>query len=128
MKTSKPKLILSQTKGAPESKTLARKLNHADVYALVKKIPKGKVATYGQIAALLGMPRHARHVGYALSALPATVKIPWQRVVNGQGRISLRLKHWDSGSDDLQRILLEAEGVAFDHSGKINLKKSRWKL
>ena len=102
----------------------------AEIYALVwgiaKRIPRGRVATYGQLAALLGMPRHARQVGYALSATPENMKIPWHRVVNAEGRISLRLKHWETGSDDLQRILLEAEGVTFDDSGRIDLKKFRW--
>jgi methylated-DNA-protein-cysteine methyltransferase-like protein len=96
------------------------------VYALVRKIPHGNVATYGQLAALLGRPRHARHVGTALAATPANVHIPWHRVVNSQGRISLRLKHWDSGSDDLQRIRLEDEGVAFSVAGKIALKRFLW--
>ena len=100
---------------------------HRLIYAAVTKIPRGKVATYGQIAALAGMPRHARQAGYALAATPENVKIPWHRVINAQGRISLRLRHWDSGSDDLQRILLEAEGVAFDSSGKVNLDKFQWK-
>ena len=99
---------------------------HEKIYAAVKKIPRGKVATYGQIAALAGMSRHARQAGYALAATPENVKIPWHRVINAQGRVSLRLRHWDSGSDDLQRILLEAEGVAFDSTGKVNLKKFQW--
>ena len=102
----------------------------AEIYALVwgiiKRIPRGRVATYGQLAALLGMPRHARQVGYALRAMPENMKIPWHRVVNAEGRISLRLKHWETGSDDLQRILLQAEGVTFDDSGRIDLKKFRW--
>ena len=96
------------------------------VWAAVKRIPRGKVASYGQIAALLGMPRHARLVGYTLATTPQTVKIPWHRVVNAEGRISLRLRHWDSGSDDLQRILLENEGVIFDSSGRVDLKRFRW--
>lgn len=96
------------------------------VYAIVKKIPRGKVATYGQIAALLGMPRYSRHVGFALSALPANRKVPWQRVVNAQGKISLRLTHWDSGSDQLQRILLEDEGIEFGAEARINLKRFQW--
>ena len=96
------------------------------VWATVKRIPRGRVATYGQIAALAGMPRHARQAGYALAAMPANMKIPWHRVINAQGRISLRLKHWDSGSDELQRILLEAEGVIFDSSGRVDLKRFRW--
>lgn len=96
------------------------------VWAAVKRIPRGKVATYGQIAALVGMPRHARQAGFALAATPANMKIPWHRVINAQGRISLRTKHWDSGSDKLQRILLEAEGVSFDSSGRMDLKRFRW--
>ena len=102
----------------------------AEIYALVwgiaKRIPRGRVATYGQLAALLGMPGRARQIGYALSVTPENMKIPWHRVVNAEGRISLRLKHWETGSDDLQRILLEAEGVTFDDSGRIDLKKFRW--
>ena len=97
------------------------------IYAVVKKIPRGKVATYGQIAALAGMPRHARQAGYALAATPENVNIPWHRVINAQGRISMRLRHWDSGGDDLQKILLEAEGVTFDAGGKVDLDKFRWK-
>lgn len=99
---------------------------HQFFYAVVKRIPKGKVATYGQIAALAGMPRCARQAGYALAGTPVDVKIPWHRVINAQGRISLRLRHWDSGSDDLQKILLEAEGVVFDSTGKVNLKRFQW--
>ncbi len=98
----------------------------AAVYAAVRRIPRGKVATYGQIAALIGRPRHSRHVGHALSALPAGVKAPWHRVINAQGRISLRLRHWDSGSDEMQRILLEAEGVSFGANGAVRLKVFQW--
>jgi methylated-DNA-protein-cysteine methyltransferase related protein len=98
----------------------------ATIYEVVKKIPRGRVATYGQIAALAGMPRAARQVGYALRATPDNIKIPWHRVVNAQGRVSMRLKDWQSGGDDLQKILLEAEGVEFDETGKMNLKRYRW--
>jgi methylated-DNA-protein-cysteine methyltransferase-like protein len=96
------------------------------VYAAVRRIPKGKVATYGQIAALIGRPRHSRHVGFALSSIPARFNIPWQRVVNSAGRISPRRKNWDSGSDELQRVLLEAEGVAFTSEGIIRLRTYQW--
>ena len=99
---------------------------YSRIYAVVKKIPRSRVATYGQIAALAGMPRHARQAGYALAATPEGMKIPWHRVINAQGKISVRLKHWDSGNDDYQRILLEAEGVAFDSSGRVDLKRFRW--
>lgn len=93
------------------------------IYAAVKKVPRGKVATYGQIAALAGMPRHARQVGYALHSLPAGSKLPWHRIINSQGKISLRGL---DGSDDWQRILLEEEGVEFGVSSRINLKKHQW--
>lgn len=96
------------------------------IYAVVKKIPRGKVATYGQIAALAAMPRAARQVGYALGAMPADINIPWQRVVNSQGKISMRRRNWQSGGDDLQKILLEAEGIEFDDRERIDLKRFRW--
>jgi len=110
----------------PASRPTTGGLDPALVYRMVKKIPRGRVATYGQIARLIGWPRHARHVGYALSATPANVKIPWHRVINAQGRISLRVRHWDSGSDELQRILLEAEGVEFGAEGRISLRRFQW--
>lgn len=97
------------------------------VWATVKRIPHGTVATYGQIAVLIGMSKHARHVGYALAATPENRKIPWHRVINAQGRVSMRSKHWEGGSDELQRILLEAEGVTFDSIGRVDLKRFRWK-
>jgi methylated-DNA-protein-cysteine methyltransferase related protein len=100
---------------------------YENVYAIVKKIPRSHVATYGQIALLAGLGRGARQVGYALRATPANMKIPWHRVVNAQGRVSVRIKEWQSGSDDLQKILLEAEGIVFDETGKLNLKRYRWK-
>ncbi|MFM7459954.1 MAG: MGMT family protein [Burkholderiales bacterium] len=101
-------------------------LHKPSLHKLVRRIPKGKVATYGQLAKLIGLPRHARHVGNALANTPENVIIPWHRVVNAQGRISLRRTNWQSGSDDLQRILLEAEGVVFDDSGKIRLRDYQW--
>ena len=99
---------------------------HQRFYAVVKKIPRGRVATYGQIAALAGMPRHARQAGQALAATPEGMNIPWHRVINAQGRVSLRLRNWHSGSDDFQRILLEAEGVEFDAGARVNLKRFQW--
>jgi len=94
------------------------------IYAIVKKIPAGKVATYGQIAALAGMPRNARQVGYALHHLPENSGIPWQRVINAKGEVSRRT--W-SENHLLQRILLEAEGVEFDDAGRVVLARFRWK-
>lgn len=91
-------------------------------FAVVRRIPRGKVATYGQVAMLAGYPRHSRHVGFALARLPAGSRLPWQRVVNSQGRISPRGL---DGKDDWQRILLEEEGVEF-RGGRIDLKRFRW--
>ena len=96
------------------------------VYRLVAQVPRGKVVTYGQVAALLGTPRAARAVGTALRHLPRplTKKVPWQRVINASGGISLR---GDVLRAEEQRWLLEEEGVAFNRNGKINLEKYRWR-
>jgi len=95
------------------------------VYRLVAQVPKGEVVTYGQVAALLGAPRAARAVGTALRYLPRplTRTVPWQRVLNAAGGISLR---GDVLRAEEQRWLLEGEGVEFDRYGKVNLKKYRW--
>lgn len=94
------------------------------VYALVREIPRGRIATYGQIAAILGHPRAARAVGTALSHLPKPFArlVPWQRVINAAGRISHR---GDVLRPDLQRQLLELEGIEFrgDH---VDLRRFRW--
>lgn len=93
------------------------------IYSVVNEIPEGRVATYGQVAALAGRSGHARQVGYALHALPEGSGVPWHRVVNARGEVSLRVR---PGPGDLQKFLLEAEGVVFDASGRIPLKKYRW--
>lgn len=93
------------------------------VYALVGRVPAGRVITYGHVALLLGSPSAARAVGYALhSLLPATA-VPWWRVVNAGGGISLKGR---GAQADLQRELLEREGVAFDDGGHIDLGRYRW--
>lgn len=94
-----------------------------DITALVKKIPRGRVATYGQIAALAGRPRHARQVGSVLKSLPDDSGVPWHRVVNAQGRVSTR---GNSAVEGLQRYLLRRESVAFDESGRIDLAGFQW--
>ena len=92
---------------------------HAKVHALVRKVPRGRVATYGQIAALLGSPSVARHVGFALAAVGhADEPVPWHRIVNAQGRISPR-----GDAAEEQRALLLAEGVVFDASDRIDLRR-----
>ena len=95
------------------------------VYAVVRMIPRGKVASYGQIAALLGHPRAARTVGWALNALRDNDidDVPWQRVINSQGRISI--SRADLGAE-LQQALLEEEGVEFDLRGYVDLKRFGW--
>src|SRR6184192_3567272 len=95
------------------------------VYRLVAQVPKGKVVTYGQVAALLGAPRAARAVGTALRQLPRPMSrtIPWQRVINASGGISFR---GDVARVEEQRWLLENEGVEFNRQGKVNLKRYRW--
>lgn len=85
-------------------------------YEQVRKVPRGRVASYGQIAELAGLEGHARQVGYALHALPADSGVPWHRVVNAKGEISPRSA---GDSHELQRMLLEAEGVQFDAKGRI---------
>jgi methylated-DNA-protein-cysteine methyltransferase-like protein len=85
-------------------------------YRAVRNVPAGKVASYGQIAELAGFEGHARQVGYALHALPPDSGVPWHRVVNAKGEISPRSA---GDSHELQRILLEAEGVGFDEKGRI---------
>ncbi len=95
------------------------------IYAVIRRIPKGRVASYGQIADLAGLPGHARQVGYALYALREGSTVPWHRVVNAQGRISLGRVIPEG--DVEQRIRLEIEGVAFDADGKIALGRFQWR-
>jgi methylated-DNA-protein-cysteine methyltransferase-like protein len=94
------------------------------IYAVVRQIPAGRVATYGQVAALAGLAGKPRLVGYALFRVAPDDEIPWQRVVNARGEISPSV--FRKGSDYLQRELLEAEGVCFDAQGRIDLKRYRW--
>lgn len=98
--------------------------SRARIYAVVKRIPRGRVATYGQVATLAGLDGHARQVGYALHDLPPRSKLPWHRVINAKGEISPRSA---GDSHELQRMLLEAEGVVFSLDGRVELKRHRWK-
>ena len=96
------------------------------IYSVVLRIPEGRVATYGQVARLAGMPGQARLVGYALSALKGRLPVPWHRVINAQGRISGR--SGGSSADLEQRIRLEGEGVSFDEQGRIPLDRFLWQV
>jgi methylated-DNA-protein-cysteine methyltransferase-like protein len=93
------------------------------IYAVVRRIPRGRVATYGQVASLAGLPGRARQVGYALHALPDGDRVPWHRVINAQGRVSPRAA---PGWDDVQRQFLEKEGVRFDDAGRASLGRYQW--
>ncbi len=96
--------------------------DYARIYAAVARIPRGRVATYGQIAALADLPGRARQVGYALHALPPGSPIPWQRVVNARGDVSL-----PGGAGAHQRALLAAEGVDLDDAGRVDLRAYQWR-
>jgi methylated-DNA-protein-cysteine methyltransferase related protein len=90
----------------------------------VRRIPPGRVATYGQVAALAGLHGRARQVGYALNALPDGTTVPWQRVINARGEVSPRS---EPGREGYQRFLLEEEGVAFDAAGRLDLDRFGWR-
>ncbi len=97
------------------------KTTYADIYAMVRQVPKGKVATYGQIALLVGRCT-PRMVGYAMAGLDFDSDVPWHRIINRLGRISPRA----GDGAELQRELLRREGVGFDAAGVIPLQKYRW--
>ncbi len=96
-----------------------------EVYDIVRKIPKGKVATYGQIARMLGQPKRAKIVGWALHKNPYFGEVPCHRVVNRNGEIS---SGFAFGGITVQKEMLEAEGIIFDEGSKIDLNKYLWKL
>lgn len=109
--------------GSDERATMATPSSYERIYAQVARVSRGKVATYGQIADLADLPGHARQVGYALHALPPGSDVPWHRVINAKGEVSLRA---EPGWEGFQRQLLEEEGVVFDSVGRIDLKRYRW--
>lgn len=93
------------------------------VYRLVRQVPPGKITSYGAIAHMLGNPRGARTVGWALHSMLEDSDVPWWRVVNSQGRISTSCWEHDAGQ---QRELLEAEGVEFDERGYVDWERFGW--
>lgn len=97
-------------------------INHR-IWQVVSLIPRGRVATYGEVARQAGLPRGARRVGRALQGLPADTRIPWHRVINAQGRISLPE---GSASQYTQRERLEAEGVVFRANKSVDLRRFGW--
>lgn len=92
------------------------------VYAVVAKIPRGKVLTYGQVATLVGSPRASRIVGGVLFRLDPATRLPWQRVINAQGKLST----YRIGCGDEQRRRLEREGLKFNREGAVDLKRHQW--
>lgn len=96
---------------------------HARVYAVIRSVPRGKIVSYGGVAAILGQPRAARGVGRALSELPANTDVPWWRVVNRNGEISIRGAMHGA---IIQRKMLEREGVRFDRRGRIDWSIHGW--
>lgn len=123
------------TRKAIAKKTVAKKSDYEtvswwdDFYRVVRRIPKGRVSTYGAIAAFAGHPRAARHVGYAMAALKDTRKnrdVPWQRVLGAAPRDRARVTIKDPIGGAMQRALLEAEGVKFDAQGRVELSAFGW--
>lgn len=104
-------------KVASDSKNFAEK-----VFAIVKRIPRGKVLTYGQVATLAGVPRAARIVGGVLYQQGRELKLPWQRVINRSGKIST----YRVGMGEVQRQRLEKEGLKFKRDGAVDLKRYQW--
>jgi methylated-DNA-protein-cysteine methyltransferase-like protein len=108
-----------------ERRTRRRERPFTDrVYALVRRIPRGRTVSYGAVAAMLGTPRAARGVGTALAALPIDTDVPWWRVVNRNGEISIK---GEAGLAALQRSLLVREGVRFDRRGRIDWDRFGWR-
>ena len=102
---------------------MARSDAYPRIYAVVRRIPRGRVATYGQVAEAAGLPGRARQVGYALHALPRGTAVPWHRVINAAGRLSRRAI---PGGEVTQRQLLEREGVAFEGE-RIAFERFGWR-
>ena len=96
---------------------------HRRIHEVVRRIPRGRVATYGQVAEVAGLPRQPRLVGYVLSALPPDTRLPWHRVVNAKGEVSPRRD--GLGGDQIQRQLLAREGVRL-RDGRLSLERYRW--
>ncbi len=107
----------------PLTSTGAR--TYSRIYAAIRRIPKGRVASYGQIARQAGLPRHARLVGYALHKLPNSSPIPWHRVVNAKGELSLARAGRASGLT--QRLRLEQEGVTVNAAFRVSMARFGWR-
>ena len=105
---------------------VARGSSYERIYVVVRKIPRGRVTTYGTVARLAGLGGQARLVGYALSALRDATGVPWHRVINAQGRLSLERAASSAGLTQIMR--LEREGVRVDAAGRVSLAKFGWRI
>lgn len=106
---------------APVDETADRSDLYERIYAVVREIPAGRIASYGQIARIVGCG--PRVVGYAMAALPSGNDVPWHRVVNSEGRVSAR----KGGGEARQKRLLRAEGHLFDKRGRLDLEQAGWR-
>jgi methylated-DNA-protein-cysteine methyltransferase related protein len=109
--------VKSRSSAAPKA------TSHDKIFAVVRRIPRGRVSTYGAIARVAGLPRQARLVGYALHRLGGSTRLPWHRVINASGHISLSDAN---GAATTQRLRLIAEGVAIGSGGRISLARYGW--
>ena len=96
---------------------------YPQIYVVVRRVPPGYVTTYGAVARQVGCT--ARTVGFAMAALPPGHDVPWQRVINSQGRVSPRA---NGDGSHVQQVLLEAEGVCFDGRQRVNLERYAWRF
>ena len=113
----------SSTKRVDASQSAERV--RARIWSAIRRIPRGRVATYGQIAGLAGIPRQPRRVGQALATLPQGSSVPWHRVVSAGG--VLGLGRYDAMAGWEQRVRLEQEGVRFGRRGRVSLEEFGWK-
>jgi len=119
-----PRASIETTAG--RSGTVTAGSSYDRIYAVIRKVPRGRVTTYGTVARLAGLDGQARLVGYALSALRTGTSVPWHRVINAQGRLSL--ERAKSGAGLTQRMLLQREGVVINPAGRISLVRFGWKV
>src|SRR5687768_16101744 len=123
-------LLLKRRRLRPAPAKLPETISWWDeFYSVVRRIPSGRVCTYGAVAAMAGRPRAARHVGYALAALKETGKnsnVPWQRVLGSRSRNRAGVSIKDPTGGAVQRMLLESEGVKFNQSGSVALDSFGW--
>jgi methylated-DNA-protein-cysteine methyltransferase-like protein len=116
------------TSRAFRAKTGAKAPTLERFYAVIRKIPRGRVSTYGAVAVLAGAPRAARQVGFALArAIGPSESLPWQRVLGAQSRSHAHITIRDPSGRERQRALLEAEGVRFDSNGRVRLSEFGWR-